>query len=786
MSESFHEFCVLLNKINQEQDESKKTQFIYQKLQTISEKKLIINILIFNFPNFKFLKKKKTIDFICSLFGIENSAITENYSKTKDLIKTIDFFISEKFDSYQNKKRKKEITIQEFHDFLEKFNQESSRKKKNLLKSLIQSSITKDDFLWILRILLGYLKNNLNQKVVLDAISRNAYSDFQKGIALEKIMEDNLKKIEDNFIGPFNLIVLGLYKKKFQNDIPLFLLGVYDEQTKKYKTVCICAFKSNMSENKLQSCLGMKLTKEIPKWLNLTTEIIPDYLVQDPQKSQIWEVKANVFVESPRHTANNISLRFPKVVKICEEDALLPTTLQELSQFFESAKQAQNYQKQESIIQTSTNLVNEEYDEFTDKWTYNAEVLKPKPRKIIKRLDDDFLFPCATFNKKKQIRNAIIMHLVSVNGDWQNYPIAVSISQKWKQTEDFYQECYKNQTNSFLGDVQVVEVDNNKMTNGNIVYVCNLIVHTMGNKIDEEKMVLSLQRLASIAFFLEADVHINLKTYEIFGEKMENILLDILTSYNLEIFVYNDSGVISENENENENQNENQNENENQNQNQNEMEIENEIENENENENENEKKKNHLLKQIMKEINALITGFDDKETNKIKDAILQMGGKISEKWNILNNQTTHLICGEKNEVFKKVNEISGNIVNKHWVFDCLKEEKLLCERKYSFPSPLLSIFKDIYVLFYQENQIQRVDDLKRIVVAYEGEINTEFIPKQTTHIITSLSFWDQELKKYFEQSKNVKILNPDWIIKSVNLKQRLPNSPFFIPKTKRN
>lgn len=56
--------------------------------------------------------------------------------------------------------------------------------------------------------------------------------------------------------------------------------------------------------------------KKVPKWLSLNRQYVPDLVVEDPKKAPVWEITGTEFSKSEAHTADGISIRFPRVTKI--------------------------------------------------------------------------------------------------------------------------------------------------------------------------------------------------------------------------------------------------------------------------------------------------------------------------------------------------------------------------------------------------------------------------------------------------------------------------------------
>jgi DNA ligase-3 len=50
--------------------------------------------------------------------------------------------------------------------------------------------------------------------------------------------------------------------------------------------------------------------------LKVNRTMVPDFVVKDPQKSPVWEITGAEFSKAEIHTANGISIRFPRVTRI--------------------------------------------------------------------------------------------------------------------------------------------------------------------------------------------------------------------------------------------------------------------------------------------------------------------------------------------------------------------------------------------------------------------------------------------------------------------------------------
>ena len=99
--------------------------------------------------------------------------------------------------------------------------------------------------------------------------------------------------------------------------------------------------------DRLQDELGGNMTKikqdfnSVPQWMNCYRQMVPDFVVKDPKKSPVWEITGAEFSKADIHTADGISIRFPRVTKIRDDkDWKTATSLNQLKQLFETSKQA--------------------------------------------------------------------------------------------------------------------------------------------------------------------------------------------------------------------------------------------------------------------------------------------------------------------------------------------------------------------------------------------------------------------------------------------------------------
>ena len=95
-----------------------------------------------------------------------------------------------------------------------------------------------------------------------------------------------------------------------------------------------------------QSTLGPKMIKikgdfnKVPLWLDCSRQMVPDFVVKDPTDSPVWEVTGAEFTRAEIHTAEGISIRFPRVTRIrSDKDWKSATNLAQLADLFKASKE---------------------------------------------------------------------------------------------------------------------------------------------------------------------------------------------------------------------------------------------------------------------------------------------------------------------------------------------------------------------------------------------------------------------------------------------------------------
>ena len=161
-----------------------------------------------------------------------------------------------------------------------------------------------------------------------------------------------------------------------------FLMGCYDAKSKKWVTVTkVSSGHDEQTLDRIQKELSVvKISKDpskVPNWLNCTKTMIPDFVANDPKKMPVWEITGAEFTCNQVHTANGISIRFPRVTKIrSDKDWASATNLSELKKLFKKSKDTSNF----SFLNTSRSSSSTGGETTGDDGT---------PKKLKKRKNDD-------------------------------------------------------------------------------------------------------------------------------------------------------------------------------------------------------------------------------------------------------------------------------------------------------------------------------------------------------------------------------------------------------------
>ncbi|XP_050438393.1 DNA ligase 3 isoform X3 [Adelges cooleyi] len=164
----------------------------------------------------------------------------------------------------------------------------------------------------------------------------------------QKVKKDYL--FDGTMADSADLVVLGAWFGTGNKGgmMSIFLMGCYDGTKDVWRTVTkVHGGHDEKTLERLQGELKMvKISKDadkVPRWLKCTKTMIPDFVAEDPKKMPVWEISGAEFTQADVHTANGISIRFPRVTKIRDDKHWeSATSLAELQRLFDLSKQTEH------------------------------------------------------------------------------------------------------------------------------------------------------------------------------------------------------------------------------------------------------------------------------------------------------------------------------------------------------------------------------------------------------------------------------------------------------------
>ncbi|KAL7641288.1 UNVERIFIED_CONTAM: hypothetical protein RMT77_008426 [Armadillidium vulgare] len=144
-----------------------------------------------------------------------------------------------------------------------------------------------------------------------------------------------------------DLVVLGAFygTGKKGGMMSIFLMGCYDPFSKKWCTVTkVSTGHDDAALDRLQTELKMdKISQNydaLPSWIKCSKQLAPDFIAKDPKKSPVWEITGAEFTKTNVHTADGISIRFPRVTKErSDKDWTQATDLPHLKELYKISKE---------------------------------------------------------------------------------------------------------------------------------------------------------------------------------------------------------------------------------------------------------------------------------------------------------------------------------------------------------------------------------------------------------------------------------------------------------------
>ncbi|XP_047026101.1 DNA ligase 3 [Helicoverpa zea] len=146
-----------------------------------------------------------------------------------------------------------------------------------------------------------------------------------------------------------DLVVLGAWfgTGKKGGMMSVFLMGCHDARRKKWVTVTkVHTGHDDSTLERLQKELAPLMVKisqdsnKVPSWLDCNKGMVPDFVALDPKKQPVWEITGTELTKANLHTADGISVRFPRVTRIrTDKDWETATNLEALKLLYKTSKE---------------------------------------------------------------------------------------------------------------------------------------------------------------------------------------------------------------------------------------------------------------------------------------------------------------------------------------------------------------------------------------------------------------------------------------------------------------
>ncbi|CAG9787145.1 unnamed protein product [Diatraea saccharalis] len=181
-----------------------------------------------------------------------------------------------------------------------------------------------------------------------------------------------------------DLIVLGAWfgTGKKGGMMSVFLMGCLDQRRNKWVTVTkVHTGHDDSTLERLQKELGPLMLKisqdynKIPLWLDCNKGMVPDFVALDPKNQPVWEITGTELTKAGLHTADGISVRFPRVTRIRhDKNWESATNLEELKHLYKTSKE-----------KTDVTLLNKLAETISDSDESPKKKTKVSPKNTIDR-----------------------------------------------------------------------------------------------------------------------------------------------------------------------------------------------------------------------------------------------------------------------------------------------------------------------------------------------------------------------------------------------------------------
>ncbi|GMS84604.1 hypothetical protein PENTCL1PPCAC_6779, partial [Pristionchus entomophagus] len=213
-----------------------------------------------------------------------------------------------------------------------------------------------------------------------------------------KVKKDYLQ--EGAMADTADLIVLGAYYGTGSKGglMSVFLMGVRDGMGKYLTVTKVGNGHTDEELETINKQLKDKMKKiyraaeSVPSWLDIKKDI-PDFIIQDPSLSPVWEITGAELSRTGHHTADGISIRFPRVTRIRKDkDYKTATSLDELKKLYDTSKHKSDIkedEEEEEIHLYGKKDEKEKVKKETDEETKEIEKDTRKRKKVVEESEDE-------------------------------------------------------------------------------------------------------------------------------------------------------------------------------------------------------------------------------------------------------------------------------------------------------------------------------------------------------------------------------------------------------------
>ena len=335
-------------------------------------------------------------------------------------------------------------------------------------------------------------------------------------------------------------------------------MGCYDPKSKTFKTVCkagngfddstLTAVSEKMRPKmrKISNQLG-----SLPSWLECTSTHIPDFVINDPwTESPVWEIAGAEFLSSGHHTADGISIRFPRVIRQRpDKDFSTHTNLEELRLLVALSSPAG------ASILTSHLVEKDDLVKASDQQQIDADTSFQAilPKFVASSLSSSssgssnttysplpISYGSVVYPRLHSGRRGIILQMVDNSGRWSKRGVFGAISERWKEPEQLVTSSFFTR----MGDLLITKLPSTDLDDK--IYFCAIVgqetTPTASIPVFNVKAFeVGVQAVSAFASYQNAGIHMALPSLLIPNldwSQMETIMTQLLLHRNVPVKIY--------------------------------------------------------------------------------------------------------------------------------------------------------------------------------------------------------------------------------------------------------